>query len=178
MRENLKDKVKDLCADFFAWSEDDLRHQLLLHADACEMLHTLFSDFGKALDEEKRTRGVLSFDDMPVLLRRLLENADGSPTPYARSLSDRYDAVFIDEYQDVNPIQDRIFTDIGGEKRFMVGDIKQSIYGFRGGEPSIFAAYRRALFRREQSRALGSGSCAFAAVFRRRKPYVHRGRNA
>ena len=174
MRENLKDKVKDLCADFFAWSEDDLRRQLLLHADACEMLHTLFSDFGKALDEEKRTRGVLSFDDMPVLLRRLLENADGSPTPYARSLSDRYDAVFIDEYQDVNPIQDRIFTDIGGEKRFMVGDIKQSIYGFRGGEPSIFAAYRRALplYNRENETDSG-GVCVFMSEnFRCSQPVI------
>ena len=174
MRENLKDKVKDLCADFFAWSEDDLRRQLLLHADACEMLHTLFSDFGKALDEEKRTRGVLSFDDMPVLLRRLLENADGSPTPYARSLSDRYDAVFIDEYQDVNPIQDRIFTDIGGEKRFMVGDIKQSIYGFRGGEPSIFAAYRRALplYNRENETDAG-GVCVFMSEnFRCSQPVI------
>lgn len=173
-RDNLKVAVKNLCTDFFAWSEEDIRRQLLLHADACDMLHTLFSRFGKALDEEKRTRGILSFDDMPVLLRRLLENADGSPTPYARSLSDRYDAVFIDEYQDVNPIQDRLFADIGGEKRFMVGDIKQSIYGFRGGEPSIFASYRRALpvYNRERGPEAG-GVCVFMSEnFRCSQPVI------
>ena len=173
-RDNLKKEIKDLCTDFFAWSEEDLRRQLLLHADADEMLHTLFSRFGEALDAEKRVRGILSFDDMPVLLRRLLENADGTPTPYARSLSDRYDAVFIDEYQDVNPIQDRLFTDIGGEKRFMVGDIKQSIYGFRGGEPSIFAAYRRALplYSRESGPEAG-GACVFMSEnFRCSRPVI------
>lgn len=173
-RDKLRKTIAALRADFFVWTEEEIRRQLLLHADICEMLHTLFEDFGNALDEEKRARGILSFDDMPVLLRRLLENEDGSPTPYAKSLSERYDAVFIDEYQDVNPIQDRLFTDIGGEKRFMVGDIKQSIYGFRGGEPSIFAAYRRALplYSRENGPESG-GVCVFMSEnFRCSRPVI------
>ena len=173
-RDKLKKTIAALYKDYFAWSGDEIRRQLRLHADTCEMLHTLFSRFEESLNAEKRLRGILSFDDMPVLLRRLLENADGSLTPYAKSLSDRYDAVFIDEYQDVNPIQDRLFSDIGGDRRFMVGDIKQSIYGFRGGEPSIFAAYRRAmpLYSRENDPGSG-GVCVFMSEnFRCSQPVI------
>ena len=174
LRDGLKAAVRDLQTDYFAWSGEEIRHQLTLHADECEMLQILFSRFSEKLDAEKRLRGMLSFDDMPVLLRRLLEEPDGSPTPYAKSLSDRFDAVFIDEYQDVNPIQDRLFSDIGGDRRFMVGDIKQSIYGFRGGEPSIFAAYRRALplYRRDTDSGTG-GVCVFMSEnFRCSQPVI------
>ncbi len=174
LRDGLKDAVKDLCGDLFRWSGEEIRHQLSLHADEFEMLHTLFSRFAEKLDAEKRLRGILSFDDMPALLRRLLEQPDGTPTLYAKSLSDRFDAVFIDEYQDVNPIQDRLFADIGGERRFMVGDIKQSIYGFRGGEPSIFADYRRAfpLLRSAEDSGQG-GVCVFMSEnFRCSQPVI------
>ena len=144
-RETLMENLKKLREDFFAWSPEEVREQLLLHAGECEMLYRLGSRFSEKLTAEKQLRGILSFDDVPNLFQRLLVNPDGSDTAYAKSVADRFDAVFIDEYQDVNSLQDRIFEIIGGDRRFMVGDIKQSIYGFRGGEPSIFAAYRRAL---------------------------------
>ena len=79
---------------------------------------------------------------MPKFMLKLLENEDGTPTALALSMQKQYDEVYIDEYQDVNAIQDRIFEIIGGNRRFMVGDIKQSIYCFRDAEPSIFAGYR------------------------------------
>ena len=74
---------------------------------------------------------------------QLLLDENGKPTDVARALSDRFDTVYIDEYQDVDTVQDLIFSTIGaGGKRFMVGDIKQSIYTFRGAEPTIFSNYR------------------------------------
>jgi len=54
-----------------------------------------------------------------------------------------YQWLFVDEYQDINPLQDAIFARLA-VKRFYVGDVKQSIYGFRLSEPKIFAAYERA----------------------------------
>ena len=174
LRDGIKETVGKISADLFAWSEEDICRQLTLHAEECEMLSELFERFAEKLSGEKRLRGVLSFDDMPVLLRQLLEEPDGSPTPYAKALSERFDAVFIDEYQDVNPIQDRLFSDIGGERRFMVGDIKQSIYGFRGGEPSIFAAYRRRLPLYHRDCDPGSGGvCVFMSEnFRCSQPVI------
>ncbi len=141
-RNDLKKQIEKFKGKFFSWSPEEIATQLAKHADECDLLYVLFTRFGEKLNAEKRSREFLSFDDMPTLLLKLLTDADGNKTPYGEELSDRYDAVFIDEYQDVDPIQDEIFRLIGGDRRFMVGDIKQSIYGFRGGEPSIFASYR------------------------------------
>jgi ATP-dependent helicase/nuclease subunit A len=70
-------------------------------------------------------------------------------TRLASEFSKKLCEIYIDEYQDVNPIQDMIFRAIclenedGFEKnRFMVGDIKQSIYRFRGARPELFDSYR------------------------------------
>lgn len=174
LRADLKETVKSLCTNLFAWTEKEICGQLQQHAEECEMLYKLLARFEEGFNEEKRLRGILSFDDMPALLLRLLKQPDGSPTAYATELSSRFDAVLIDEYQDVNPIQDHLFSAIGGDRRFMVGDIKQSIYGFRGGEPSIFAAYRKALplYQRDQSTA-GNGACVFMSEnFRCSQPIV------
>ena len=72
----------------------------------------------------------------------LLVGDDDEPTLLAKSVAERYDAIFIDEYQDTNEMQDSIFSAISRYNRFMVGDIKQSIYGFRGAVPEIFSSYR------------------------------------
>lgn len=55
-------------------------------------------------------------------------------------MSNKYKAIFVDEYQDTNNIQDKLFQLISGGKRniFMVGDLKQSIYGFRNASPKLF----------------------------------------
>ena len=52
-----------------------------------------------------------------------------------------FDEIYIDEYQDTNEVQDKIFTSLSkGDNRFVVGDIKQCIYAFRSADPSIFEA--------------------------------------
>ena len=57
----------------------------------------------------------------------------------AAAYAARYDYVFIDEYQDTNPIQEALLSRVSREgNRFMVGDIKQSIYRFRLADPLIF----------------------------------------
>ncbi len=114
-------------------------------ADTFEMLYEFFREYESRLMLEKRERGAFEYDDIRAMLYRLLNEEDGSPTPYAASLASQYDIVYIDEYQDVDLIQDRIFARVGGDRRFMVGDIKQSIYGFRGSDPSIFSEYRRSM---------------------------------
>lgn len=173
LRDELKAQVKTMQKDLFAWSEPEIRRQAALTAEECNLLFQLFSAFSSRLEQEKTTRCILSFDDMPALLLRLLEQADGTPTPYAKALAARFDSVFIDEYQDVNPIQDRLFSDIGGDRRFMVGDIKQSIYGFRGGEPSIFADYRKRLPLYDRDRDPGGGVCIFMSEnFRCSRPVI------
>ncbi len=122
-----------LCA-----SAERLQLEMQATADLVEMLYYFYTEYEARLMAEKKTRGILEYNDVRAMLCRLL-----SDTEFADALAAQYDAVYIDEYQDVDFLQDRIFAAIGRDHRFMVGDIKQSIYGFRGSEPSIFAGYRR-----------------------------------
>ncbi len=105
-------------------------------------LYKLLSHFHSAFMREKHKRGIVSFADCEALTLSLLcEN--GEPTDTALEYRRRFKEIYIDEYQDVNSVQDAIFRMIAAPNtRFMVGDIKQSIYGFRGAEPTLFGSYR------------------------------------
>lgn len=144
IRNQVTKDLREEIASHFTLPQDKL--PALSHATArvCREMHTFFADYENRLTEEKRNRAVCDFGDITRLSYRLLIGDDGTPTEVAREISERYDAIYIDEYQDVDAVQDAIFTAIAKpNNRFMVGDIKQSIYGFRGAEPAIFADYRR-----------------------------------
>ncbi len=114
-------------------------------ARMCEVLYEFLTAYDTRMTSEKSRRGICDFTDNRRNLLRMLENPDGSPSPLALEYRKNFDEVYIDEYQDVDEVQDRIFRLVGGDHRFMVGDIKQSIYAFRGADPSVFAAYRRSM---------------------------------
>jgi ATP-dependent helicase/nuclease subunit A len=91
----------------------------------------------------KRRRGVLDFDDLLLITRDLLRDDDG---PVRDDLGWRFDLILVDEFQDTDPIQDEIVRriagdDLAGGRLFLVGDAKQSIYGFRGARPDLFERY-------------------------------------
>ncbi len=105
------------------------------------LYRTLFS-FEKAFSAEKMRLSIIDFTDLERMAYKLLVDSEGKPTALANEVGKKYRQIYIDEYQDTNAVQDAIFSAISRDNRFMVGDIKQSIYGFRGAEPSIFARYR------------------------------------
>ena len=143
LRGSLNEKVKKLKTDYLYKSAEEISQLFSTYSDMCVLLYEILSEFERKYSEEKRHRGVCEFSDMPKFMLSLLVDENGKLTDYAKTLSESFDEVYIDEYQDVNEIQDTIFALIGRGHRFMVGDIKQSIYGFREAEPSIFAEYRR-----------------------------------
>lgn len=102
----------------------------------------LTREFASRIAETKRQRGVADFSDLEQFALRLLVDAEGRPTPLAQKWRDRFDHVFVDEYQDINEAQDRIIRAVSREgeasNRFLVGDVKQSIYRFRLADPVIF----------------------------------------
>ena len=110
----------------------------------CALLDTARM-FAAAYDAEKRRRHAADFADLEHFAVRLLGKPD-TPTALARTLSNRYAEVLVDEYQDTNGVQDAIFTALsdGGQKLFLVGDVKQSIYGFRLADPFLFLERYRA----------------------------------
>ena len=90
--------------------------------------------FDEAYFEAKKQRGGVDYDDLEHLCLKLLEDESTR-----QEIHSRYKLIFVDEYQDTNPIQEAIITALSTpNNRFAVGDVKQSIYGFRGCDPSIF----------------------------------------
>ena len=145
LRSSVADQRKKLVKAYFSTEEETLENDFRRTASYCRLLYYLFDKFANLSEKEKIRRGLFGFDDIRRYMYRLLVDGDGQPTDIAKNLQNRYDAVYIDEYQDVDRIQDAIFAAIGGDHRFMVGDIKQSIYGFRGTDPTVFADYRKSL---------------------------------
>ena len=173
-RDKFKETVTKKLQPMVNFSKEAVREQMLRTADMCSVLYDFFSEYQSRLMDEKKQRGILEHNDIRALLYRLLTDRDGNASQFARSLSSQYDAVYIDEYQDVDLLQDRIFALVGENRRFMVGDIKQSIYGFRGSEPAIFAAYRRSLPLYTQPEAENAeGNCVFMSDnFRCNEPVI------
>ena len=100
-----------------------------------EFFLELLRDFIKNYQNYKEKNNFIDFNDLNRLMLKLLDNLE-----IRKELQEKYLYVFIDEYQDVNPLQDSLMSKLVGEKTklFMVGDVKQSIYGFRGASPEWF----------------------------------------
>jgi len=109
---------------------------------ALEALTRLVFALDREFSARKRRADVCDFADLEHFCVKLMANEDGTPTDLAENLSERFAEVMVDEYQDVNAVQDLIFHCVSdhGKKLFLVGDVKQSIYRFRLAEPGIFNA--------------------------------------
>ena len=126
--------------------EEELRLLGLTEAPG-RALVSLTKRFAERLGGACRERGIASFMDMEHYALRLLIEKDetGAPVPteLARELQKGLDEIIVDEYQDINQVQEFILRGLSGEDSgrpnlFMVGDIKQSIYRFRRADPGIF----------------------------------------
>lgn len=138
--EYFKKKCKDVYDDIREASlNDDEEKDLseyLSTARATKALCRLTIDFGKEYARLKADAAALDFADLEHFAYRLLsENPD-----VLSAVKQKYKYVFADEYQDVNGIQEAILSLISSDNAFMVGDVKQSIYAFRGCNPDIIAA--------------------------------------
>ena len=99
-----------------------------------DMLYSFTGDFIALYSEKKEQAGIIDYADMEHIALRLLR----LPT-VAREYRDRFSFVFIDEYQDCSPLQNALFSALARpDNLFIVGDVKQSIYGFRMAEPAMF----------------------------------------
>ena len=110
-------------------------------------INSFINDIAREYEKVKQENGVLDYSDFEQKALELLETTDENgnevPTELCLKKQQCFKEILIDEYQDVNPMQDRLFTLLaGGSHRFMVGDIKQSIYRFRNAYPDIFLGYK------------------------------------
>lgn len=124
---------------------EELEREYTLTAAVLEALLAFIRLLDKEYGTRKASRGIIDFADGEQCFLRLL--VEKTPQGYlkkglCRQLSEAYTEVYVDEYQDVSPLQDTIFALIATGKRFMVGDVKQSIYGFRNAYPELFMGYK------------------------------------
>lgn len=136
-----KADAKDYCAAMASPSEK-LLSELRATAPAMRALVSLTMNFDRAYAAEKRRRGELDFADLEHFAVELLTDADGNPTAVAETVGRRYREIMVDEYQDVNGVQETLFNALSndGKNLFTVGDVKQSIYRFRLADPNIFTS--------------------------------------
>lgn len=103
-------------------------------------------EFDRRFTIQKRKKNIISFNDMEHMALDVLLKKEGDKiiySPVADELSNRYEEILIDEYQDSNLVQELILNSVSKERFgypnvFMVGDVKQSIYRFRLARPELF----------------------------------------
>ena len=141
-------KTNDKLKRYFCRSEQEAKAEFEELYQIVKVLFALVKKYIAELDALKSKRNILTFSDTELLTVRLLAKPDKSggylKTEQAYEISKRYDAVIVDEYQDVNDVQNLIFNCVSSEESnlFVVGDVKQSIYGFRQAKPQIFLGRR------------------------------------
>lgn len=100
-----------------------------------ELFIELLKNFIKNYNQLKEKNNLIDFNDLNRLMLKLLDCDD-----VRTALQEKYKYIFVDEFQDVNPLQDEVIAKLTNSKTklFLVGDVKQSIYGFRGATPECF----------------------------------------
>ena len=145
VREKYKKAKEEMTAPYLVTEREHLE-DLQAAAPSMLALLRLTERFSQRYQAEKVRRNAMDFSDQEHYAVTLLCGQDDEPTDLARQVSQRYQEIMVDEYQDTNEVQDCIFQAISREGRnlFTVGDVKQSIYRFRLADPTIFLEkYRR-----------------------------------
>ncbi len=138
LRAECKEELTGLREAYFYDDPDSIRDNLQKSGLVVRVLTELTEAFLTRLAEKKAEKNVLDFSDMEHLALRALEDST-----VAGEYAETFEEVLTDEYQDINLVQERILQCVSGggkgiHNRFMVGDVKQSIYRFRLARPELF----------------------------------------
>ncbi len=131
----------------FEKDEDELLEEMKGTLRIQKVISAATKDFITLFTMEKLKKGIVDFSDLEhfaffALVRKETYNftsGNFEKTDFAKKVTEELDEIYVDEYQDTNMLQDAIFRAVSREDNlFTVGDVKQSIYGFRGAVPDIF----------------------------------------
>ena len=125
-------QIQDECKDLLNCFKTD---ELLLEEykeHVCGLVK-ITKEFGKYYSQAKAEENVLDFNDLEHYALKILNDVETQ-----KEISGEFKYVFVDECQDINGVQNAIIEKIANGNLFKVGDVKQSIYGFRGCRPELF----------------------------------------
>lgn len=154
IRNGIKDQIQSMEEKYFFQPLEKSVEQSAVCGRLIGELLRLTLRFKEKLDEKKREKNLIDFADiehfaLQILIKRE-ENGTLTPTKTALEYREHFQEIMIDEYQDSNLVQEYLLKSISGEgldeegasesryNRFMVGDVKQSIYKFRLARPELF----------------------------------------
>ncbi|ACT00876.1 helicase-exonuclease AddAB subunit AddA [Paenibacillus sp. JDR-2] len=146
LRDQAKKLISSLADELFGRSAEEFAWELQELAPLMAALSELVIEFGQRYEAAKRSKGLLDFGDLEHYCLRILRAPESTPelttpSPAATEYQRQFDEILLDEYQDTNMVQEAIVSLIANPhagNRFMVGDVKQSIYRFRLAEPNLF----------------------------------------
>jgi ATP-dependent helicase/nuclease subunit A len=151
LRDQAKKQLQEVKEQLFTRTLDDYKEELKEAAPMMDMLVELILTFGTQYAAAKADKKLVDFSDLEhyclkILCEGLSEDGQLLPAPPAIAYREHFVEVLVDEYQDTNQVQEAILLLISRSdrgNRFMVGDVKQSIYRFRLADPSIFMSKYR-----------------------------------
>lgn len=163
LHKTVREELQQIRQDYFLYDLQELCRENRELSGCFEELITLSGRYEELYFQSKKDRNVYDFDDLEHIALSLLVESygeDGRPTPsaVAEELSEKYKAVFVDEYQDTNLVQETILNTIcreGKNHLFVVGDVKQSIYRFRQARPDLFLSRYDRYHKMEEAAAGG-----------------------
>ncbi|MDU5141452.1 MAG: helicase-exonuclease AddAB subunit AddA [Paenibacillus dendritiformis] len=146
LRDQAKKRLQQVRDELFRRTPEQFLQELHSIRPVLEALTSVVREFGDRFEAAKRAKGWLDFADLEHYCLRILRDPSSTPerpVPSAAALlyQEQFAEILLDEYQDTNMVQEAIvdlITRPGRGNRFMVGDVKQSIYRFRLAEPGLF----------------------------------------
>ncbi|WHZ04493.1 helicase-exonuclease AddAB subunit AddA [Neobacillus sp. YX16] len=148
LRDKAKKKIQDIKEELFVRKPEGFLQDMDQMRPLIETLVHLVTAFSERFEKAKREKGLVDYADLEHYCLAILTgeiSSDGVflPSEAALSYKNQFNEVFVDEYQDVNMVQETILRLVAKEDEingnlFMVGDVKQSIYRFRLAEPNLF----------------------------------------
>ena len=134
LNNEFKDRVKELISYSKYGSFTDIKNNILSSKKDINTILYIVEKYLDKLNSYKKKNNIYTFNDVALLSIKILNDNE-----FIRNeVRDSFKEIMIDEYQDTNDVQEKFISLISNNNVYMVGDIKQSIYRFRGSNPSLF----------------------------------------
>lgn len=140
-KKEVNDRLKKIFVKFYIEDEEKQKAILKQSKDIVEEIGKIELEFIERFNQLKREQNLIDYSDMEHFAYEILTQGSSKSNLAKEYYQRRFSEILVDEYQDVNELQEHIIQSIkkkGKNSLFMVGDVKQSIYGFRQARPQLF----------------------------------------
>ncbi|MCM4128384.1 helicase-exonuclease AddAB subunit AddA [Clostridioides difficile] len=145
IRDKTKKSLESIVSATFNKDNDSIREEIKYLYNIVKPISSVVLRFKEEYSNKKREKGIIDFNDIEHFALNILTDIDEKgnivPSDIAVGYRNKFYEIFIDEYQDSNLVQEVLLKAVANTEtpnRFMVGDVKQSIYRFRQAKPELF----------------------------------------